>query len=153
MEEVVECLMITGIEISCWKEQLEQVVSQPLILFLFMRFDQFLLVTSANQIWDLIKKFSIYRGLQRLFLHLYKPVQFCSKSIKEGQYKNHLYPQSIENKFYVETWKICYKNLIMILTTMVIPYFILFTFSMYRIKMYWITPSNQASSSLCWLIS
>ena len=50
MEEVDEHLVIAGIEISCWKEQLEQVVSQSLILFLFMQFDQFLLVTLANQI-------------------------------------------------------------------------------------------------------
>ena len=28
MEEIDECLLITSIEVSCWKEQLRQVVSQ-----------------------------------------------------------------------------------------------------------------------------
>ena len=37
MEEVDECLMITSIEISCWKEQLKQAVSQSHIyLSIFM---------------------------------------------------------------------------------------------------------------------
>ena len=35
MEEVDECLLIIGLEISCWKEQLKQVVSQPLTLIIF----------------------------------------------------------------------------------------------------------------------
>ena len=35
MEEVNECLLIDGIEISCWKEQLKQVVSQSLTLIIF----------------------------------------------------------------------------------------------------------------------
>ena len=35
MEEVDECLLITSIEISCWKEQLKQVVSQSLTLIIF----------------------------------------------------------------------------------------------------------------------
>ena len=50
MEEVNECLMIADIEISCWKEQLKEVVSQSHTLIIFMHFDQFLLVTFANQI-------------------------------------------------------------------------------------------------------
>ena len=32
MEEIDEYLLITGIEVSCWKEQLKQAVSQYLIL-------------------------------------------------------------------------------------------------------------------------
>ena len=35
MEEVDECLLIASIEISCWKEQLKQVVSQSLTLIIF----------------------------------------------------------------------------------------------------------------------
>ena len=50
MEEVNEHLLIAGSEISCWKEQLKQAVSQSLILIISMQFDQFLLVTLANQI-------------------------------------------------------------------------------------------------------
>ena len=49
MEEVDECLMIADIAISCWKEQLKQVVSQFHTLIIFMQFDKFLLVTLANQ--------------------------------------------------------------------------------------------------------
>ena len=48
MEEVDECLMIADIEISCWKEQLKQAVSQSHTLIISMQFDQFLLVTLAN---------------------------------------------------------------------------------------------------------
>ena len=43
MEEVDECLMISDIEIPCWKEHLKHT------LIIFMQFDQFLLVTLANQ--------------------------------------------------------------------------------------------------------
>ena len=32
MEEIDEHLLITGIEVSCWKDQLKQVVSQCLTL-------------------------------------------------------------------------------------------------------------------------
>ena len=32
MEEINECLLITGIKVSCWKDQLKQVVSQYLKL-------------------------------------------------------------------------------------------------------------------------
>ena len=49
MEEVGECLLITSVEISCWKE-LKQAVSQSLTLILSMQFDQFLLVTLSNEI-------------------------------------------------------------------------------------------------------
>ena len=48
MEEVNECLLIARTEISCWKEQLMQAVSQSLTLIISMQFDQFLLVTLAN---------------------------------------------------------------------------------------------------------
>ena len=65
MEEVDEHLMITDIEISCWKEQLKQVVSQSHTLIIFMQFDQFLLVTLVIQILDFIETFSISRDLQR----------------------------------------------------------------------------------------
>ena len=41
--------MIADIEISCWREQLKQVVSQSHTLIIFMQFDQFLLVALANQ--------------------------------------------------------------------------------------------------------
>ena len=35
MEEANECLLITSIEISCWKEQLKQTVSQSHTLIIF----------------------------------------------------------------------------------------------------------------------
>ena len=35
LEEVDECLLLAGTEISCWKEQLKQVVSQYLTLIIF----------------------------------------------------------------------------------------------------------------------
>ena len=49
MEEVDEHLMITDIEISCWEEQLKQMVSQSHTLIIFIHWDQFLLVTLTNQ--------------------------------------------------------------------------------------------------------
>ena len=102
MEEVDECLLIASTEISSWKELLKQVVSQSLTLIISMQFDQFLLVTLANQILDLIKNVSIFRGLQRPFLYPCKLPQLCSRPIKEGQHKTHLSLQSLENKFYAE---------------------------------------------------
>ena len=49
MEEVDEHVMIADIEISCWKEQFKQAISQSHKLIFFTQFDQFLLVTLANQ--------------------------------------------------------------------------------------------------------
>ena len=46
--EVDEHLMIADIEISYWKEQLKQVVSQSHTLIISIQFDQFLLITLAN---------------------------------------------------------------------------------------------------------
>ena len=49
MEEVDECLMITNIDISCWKKQLKQADVNPTYTNQFScKFDQFLLVTLVN---------------------------------------------------------------------------------------------------------
>ena len=42
MEDLDECLLIAKIEVSCWKDQLKQAVSQFQLLILYIQFNQFL---------------------------------------------------------------------------------------------------------------
>ena len=85
MEEVHECLLIASIEISCWKEQLKQAVSQYLTLSIFHAIQSiFFLIILTNQICDnFITMLHFSRDLLRLFWLLSKLAPSCSRLIKE----------------------------------------------------------------------
>ena len=88
MEEVDECLLIAGIEISCWKDQLKQVASQSLTLIIYMQFNQFWLVVLTNQ----IKTSLIYLNFQGFVEIILTPLQASTVLFKADQRRAAQYP-------------------------------------------------------------
>ena len=79
MEDIDKHLFLANIEVSCWKDQLKQAVSQFCITITFYA------VTLLFLSHPLFHVLYYCRGLQKQFLPLCRQAQYCFGQIKEEQ--------------------------------------------------------------------